>query len=127
LAGLLGDCPVDGLRDPPRAVQLARKALEVEPRSSSVWVSVAHYRQGEWKAAVIAVTKGLRQPAADTGLGLFCLALSFARLGDEDQARRSYEQAVACMEASKPRHPELTRWRAEAGAVLRVVELARTK
>jgi tetratricopeptide (TPR) repeat protein len=127
LASLLADCPAEGLRNPRRAAELAKKALEVEPHASWLWVTlgVAHYRQGEWKAAVFALETGLRQNAPDTGRGTFYLAMSYARHGSGERARRSYEQAVKWMDKNQPRNPDLVRMRAEAGEVLKIPDSLR--
>jgi uncharacterized protein HemY len=120
LAELFAACPVRSLRNPLRAVELAKKALEVEPHSSGLWVTlgVAYYRQGEWKAAANALEMGLRQNPADTGRGVFYLAMTCARLGDQERARRSYMMAKDWMDKNQPRHPELVSLRSEAGEVL---------
>jgi tetratricopeptide (TPR) repeat protein len=129
LACLFADCPVEGLRNASRAVELAKKALEADPHSSWLWVTlgVAHYRQGEWVAAVSALETGLRQNAPDTGRGSFYLAMTYARQGDGERARRSYEQAVRWMDTNQPRNPELVRLRAQALAVLDASDRHRSK
>jgi serine/threonine protein kinase/Tfp pilus assembly protein PilF len=120
LAQLYADCPVERLRDPRRAVELGKKALAIFPKASSYWVTlgVAHYRRGEWKAAVDALETGLRQDRPDTGRGSFFLAMAYARLGNAEQARRSFEQAVQWMDTNQPRNPDLVRVRAEAEGLL---------
>jgi tetratricopeptide (TPR) repeat protein len=121
LACLFADCPVEALRNPPRAVELAKKALETEPGASWLWVTLgaAHYQLGEWKAAVAALKTGLRQKNPDICRGNFYLAMTCARQGDGDRARRSFEQAVRWMDANQPRNPDLIRLQAEADAVLK--------
>jgi tetratricopeptide (TPR) repeat protein len=121
LGCLFADCPVERLRNPSRAVELTKKALEAEPHASWLWVTlgVAHYRQREWMAAVSALETGLRQKNPDICRGNFYLAMTCARQGDGDRARHSYEQAVRWMDANQPRIPDLIRLRAEADAVLK--------
>jgi tetratricopeptide (TPR) repeat protein len=121
LASLFADCPVEGVRNPSRAVELAKKALEAEPYASWLWVTlgVAYYRQGQWIAAVSALETGLRQNAPDTGRGTFYLAMTCAQTRDGRRARRLFEDAVNWMDKNQPRNPDLVRLRAEADAVLK--------
>jgi tetratricopeptide (TPR) repeat protein len=123
LADLLVGRPTERLRDARRAVELARKALEVQQDSSPVWITlgVAHYQQGHWNAAAAALEKGLSLNHPDTGRGAFYLAMTYARQGKGDQARRAYEQAVQWMDTNEPRNPDLLRLRAQAEEVLKVV------
>jgi tetratricopeptide (TPR) repeat protein len=125
LAGLFADCPVEALRNPPRAVEFAQKVLEVELHGSGHWVTlgIAHYRQGEWRAAVSALESGAGKYPPDTGRGLFYLAMSYARLGDQERAQSCYKQATEWMEMNQPRNPDLARWRVEAEEVLKILEL----
>jgi tetratricopeptide (TPR) repeat protein len=125
LACLYADCPVERLRDLPRAVGFAMQAVEIEPRSSPHWVTlgVAHYRQGEWKAAVNALEIGLRQNLPDVGRGTFYLAMVYARQGEVKQARRTYEKALNWMDKHQPRSPEVIRWRTEVGELLSAFDL----
>jgi tetratricopeptide (TPR) repeat protein len=120
LASLYADCPVEPLRDLPRAVELAKKLVRFEPRASPHWVTlgVAHFHQGEWNAAAAALETSFEQKNPDTGRGNFYLAMTYARQGDADRARRSFEQAVKWMDKNQPRNPDLVRLRAEARAVL---------
>jgi serine/threonine protein kinase/tetratricopeptide (TPR) repeat protein len=129
LAELFAEFAVKSLRNPLRAVELAKMALEVEPQSSRLWVTlgVAYYRQDEWNAAADALEMGLRQNPADTGRGTFYLAMTCARLGDHERARRSYELAKDWMDKHQPRHPGLASLRSEAGEVLKACDLLRLK
>src|SRR5262249_13545544 len=51
LAWLLATCPDAKLRDPERAVELARKAIQLKPEVGIYrkTLGVAHYRAGDWK------------------------------------------------------------------------------
>src|SRR5262249_17898339 len=58
LAMMLLECRDPALRDPRRAVELAREAVQLKPDEdgSRVVLGQAHYRAGEWKEAVAALT-----------------------------------------------------------------------
>jgi tetratricopeptide (TPR) repeat protein len=124
VAWYLATCPVPQLRDPARAVELARKATEKQPVASN-WntLGVALYRTGDWKAAIEALEKS-EVLAPDKNLafdGLF-LAMAHWQLGRRDEARLWYDRAVQWMDKHVPNHRELRRFRAEAAALLGLPE-----
>jgi tetratricopeptide (TPR) repeat protein len=116
-------------RDPKRAVALARKAVELTPMHGNHWntLGVAHYRAGDWKAAVTALEKS-SELAGGTSFNSsasssdFFLAMAHWQLGDRQQARTWYDKAVAGMKRNDaPAHEEeLKRFRAEAAELLGV-------
>src|SRR5262249_47187761 len=59
VAWLLATCPDAPFRDPDRAVELAKRAVELAPKAATNWntLGVAHYRAGDWKAAIAALEK----------------------------------------------------------------------
>src|SRR5262249_25449220 len=59
LAWLLATCQDVKVRDPQRAVALAKKAVERAPKNGEDWntLGVAHYRAGDMKAAIDALEK----------------------------------------------------------------------
>src|SRR5262249_4733167 len=56
---LLANGPNPAQRRPLRAIQLARKATELEPEFHEAWqtLGIAHYRAGDFNAAVAALEK----------------------------------------------------------------------
>jgi serine/threonine protein kinase/WD40 repeat protein len=89
LAWCLATCPRVELRDPPRAVEMARQAvaLRTDPTNLNT-LGVAHYRNGQWSEAIAAL---LQSEASDSGRcsphdGLF-LAMAYWQLGEHDTAR----------------------------------------
>lgn len=62
LAWLLATCPLKEIRDPKRAVELARKSIDLAPDASHIWntLGVALYRAGDWKAAIEALEESER-------------------------------------------------------------------
>jgi uncharacterized protein HemY len=113
------------LRDPERAVSLARKAVAAAPDQplNLNTLGVALYRAGRHAQAIatleqsLAATKG--QIAA---FDLFFLAMARHRLGQTVQARDSFDRAVRWWREQKQLPDqyakELAEFRAEAEAVL---------
>jgi tetratricopeptide (TPR) repeat protein len=126
LAWLLATCPDAKVRDPDRAVELARKAVQVAPRVEDYWTTlgVAHYRAGDWKAAVAALDRSAKlRRGGDAIVGLF-LAMAHRKLGNQE-ARKWYDRAVQWQEKNeetlardRAQAEELRRFRSEAEEVL---------
>ena len=139
LAWELATCVEPKLRDPTRAVDLAKKVLDLSSkqgddrtmlgreRVATYWntLGVAHYRVGQLEEALAALQKSVdlvegsesRQLCEDW---LF-LAMVNGRLDRKNEARRWYDRAVAWMNEKAPRDAELLRFRTEAAEVLGVV------
>ncbi len=115
LAWLLATCPEQEFRDPVRAVELAKRAVQLAPEKASIWntLGVAQYRAGDWDAAIDALEKSL-ELQSDNGFDFFFLAMAHWQLGEKDEVRQWYEKAVEWMEKNKPEDEELRRFRAEA-------------
>ncbi len=121
LAWLLATCPEVNLRDPTRAIELARKAIELAPNNCSHWntLGVAQYRVADWTTAIQSLTRSEElAPDQFTSFNEFFLAMAHSQLGETDAARRCYDRAVAWMEQHQPADPELQRFRAEAVELL---------
>jgi superkiller protein 3 len=126
LAWLLATCQDPKLRDPARAVELARKAVALSPEAGSTWKSlgVARYRVGEWASAIADLEKSeALEPDTHLAFNGFFLAMSHWRLRRLVEARQWYDKAVARMEKSRPGDEEPRRLRAEAGALMGLAEL----
>jgi tetratricopeptide (TPR) repeat protein len=121
LAWLYATCPIVDVRDPAKAVALAKKALELRPSEASIWntLGVAHYRAGDWKAGIEALTKSMELRAGGDSFDWFFLAMAHWRQGDKDEARQWLKQAVEWMEKHNPRNVELLRFRAEAEQLMK--------
>jgi tetratricopeptide (TPR) repeat protein len=131
LAWFLATCPDVKYRDPARAVDLAKKAVELAPKEGGPWntLGVAHYRAGDWKAAIDALDKSREYGKGGVAFDFFLLAMSNWQLGQKDDARNWYKQAVEWVEKNKDalaKHPEWTeelrRFRAEAKELLNMKE-----
>ncbi|HEY1375672.1 MAG TPA: tetratricopeptide repeat protein [Gemmataceae bacterium] len=123
LAWLLATCPEPAVRDPGRAVALAGRAVELAPAAGAYWntLGVARYRAGDWAGAVAALEKSAELRHGGDAFDWLFLAMAHHQLGDADQARRRYEQAVAwaaknraLLDKNKPLGDELRRFQAEA-------------
>ena len=120
LAWLLATCPDPKFRDAAQAVQSAEKAVKLAPKEGSHWntLGVAHYRAGDWKAAVASLEKSMVLGKGGVSFDWFFLAMAHWQRGDKEQARKWYDQAVPWMEKNKPQDEELRRFRAEAATLL---------
>jgi tetratricopeptide (TPR) repeat protein len=120
LAWLLATCPDVRFRNPSQAVTHAKKAVELAPYMGAYWntLGVAHYRNGEWKAAVETLMKSAQLREGGDSYDFFFLAMAHWQLNERDKARAWYDQAVAWMDKNQPQDEELKRFRAEATALL---------
>jgi WD40 repeat protein/tetratricopeptide (TPR) repeat protein len=97
LAWLLATYPEAKFRNPKRAMELTKKALERTPKAGEMWntLGVAHYRAGDWKAAIAALQKSMPlRKGGDTFDHLF-LSMAHWQLGNKTEARKWYDQAIA--------------------------------
>jgi serine/threonine protein kinase/Flp pilus assembly protein TadD len=120
LAWFLANCPNRRLRNPDRAVSLAREAVGLAPRGGDCWrtLGVAHYRAGDWQAAVTALNRATGLRSGGDSAEWFFLAMAHWQLGEKQQARAWYDRAIQWMNANQPRDETLRRCRAEAAALL---------
>jgi tetratricopeptide (TPR) repeat protein len=120
LAWLLATCPDVKYRDPARAVALAKKAVELARKEGASWntLGVAHYRAGDWKAAVEALTKSMELRKGGDSFDWFFLAMAHWHLGEKDKARKWFDQAAQWMDKNAPHDEELRRFRTEAAELL---------
>jgi tetratricopeptide (TPR) repeat protein len=132
LAWMLATCPEPRLRNPTRAVELAKQAVASLPKEGTfrTTLGIAQYRAGDWAAARNALQEALGMgggTANPFGFGrttLF-LAMSHWQRGEQEKARAFYQQAVEWIDKNQPtlendagRWNELGRFRAEAEATL---------
>jgi tetratricopeptide (TPR) repeat protein len=122
LAWLLATVPDAKFRDSHRSIELAQKAVELAPKEGSYWntLGVAHYRAGDWKAAIAAFKKSMALRQGGDSFDWFFLAMAHWQLGDKDEARRWHDRAVEWMKKKDPTNEELIRFRAEAAELLSV-------
>jgi tetratricopeptide (TPR) repeat protein len=117
----LVSCPENPWFNPAEGLNLARKAVKLEPNQWSYLntLGVAAFRNGDWETAA----KVLQQSVTFTSAGAddhFFLAMTYWQQGKTKEARDMYDRAVAWTGKNKPNDPELSRFRTEAAALLGV-------
>jgi tetratricopeptide (TPR) repeat protein len=115
LAMFLFDCPDPQLCDVPRAVRLARQAVDRAPRDESCWemLGLAQFRAGDWPAALKALHQAVDLGGGDGWLW-FYLAMAHGQAGEKDQARQWFARGCAATAQTTIGKPALLRLRAEA-------------
>jgi serine/threonine protein kinase/predicted Zn-dependent protease len=122
LAWILATSMDPKLRDPQRALELAKKAVDLAPRKGDFQntLGAAYYRVGDWQGAVSALEKSTELRKGGESTDWFFLAMAHWRLGNKSQSRACYDRAVQWMEKNKPQDQELRRFRSEAAALLEI-------
>jgi serine/threonine-protein kinase len=132
LARYMATSPDPKLLDAARAVELARKAVELRPKDAIFWntLGTALYRAGDLKAAVSALEKSeALQPDKHLAFNGLFLAMARWQLGHKQEARTWYDKAVTWIEKNTPLDrngpfdKEVLRFRAEAAALLGVIDV----
>src|SRR5207244_899370 len=84
------------LRDGPRAVELANKAIAARAKEASFWntLGVASYRAGNLSAAIEAFDNSTRLNKGGGANDWFFQAMIRWKLGENDLARKLFDQAV---------------------------------
>jgi tetratricopeptide (TPR) repeat protein len=121
LAWLLADCPAVQFRDSDRAVQLAETCVQMVPTSSRYWrtLGVAHYRAGQWQAAVDAFQKTFELGFSRGNQVWLVLAMSYWQLGEKDQARKWRDRAIKWIDEHHETIDEaFRRYQSEASALI---------
>jgi len=111
-------------RPPAIAVEFARKAVELAAEDGTVWntLGVAHLRAGNWQESITALQKSMDLRNGGNSFDWFFLSMAHWQLGNQDEARKWYDQAVLWMDKNQPDNEELRRFRAEASDLLSVAE-----
>jgi tetratricopeptide (TPR) repeat protein len=120
LSWLLATFPDARVRDPKRAVALAKKAVELAPKGGNHWntLGAAHYRAGNWKDAVAALEKSMELRKGGDSVDWFFLAMARWQLGEKEKAREWYDKAAQWMDKNQPTDEQLRRFRGEAAELL---------
>jgi tetratricopeptide (TPR) repeat protein len=98
------------------------EGVELAPQNGMIWntLGVAQYCAGNWKVAITALEKSMELRKGGDSFDWFILAMAQWQLGQKDEARKRYDQAVAWMDKNRPQNKELRRFRAEATELLGV-------
>jgi tetratricopeptide (TPR) repeat protein/tRNA A-37 threonylcarbamoyl transferase component Bud32 len=83
--------------DPPRAVALARKAVDLQPRDANYWntLGVAQYRAGDWRSAIDSLDKSMMLRDGGDGFDWYFAAMACWQLGEKTRAENLYQKAEA--------------------------------
>jgi tetratricopeptide (TPR) repeat protein len=104
------------------AVRLARAAVQAAPREGTYrnTLGVVLDRAGDWTGAIAELEEAIRRMGDNQEYSFngFFLAMAHWRLGDQSKALAYYDRSVHWMEGFAPSNPELSRFRAEAEALL---------
>jgi eukaryotic-like serine/threonine-protein kinase len=106
-------------RNPALAVELAQRAVQINPHGDWNTVGVAYYRAGDFKEAIADLEKAMRnERGGGTSYDFFFQAMAEHQVGNADAARRFYAKATQWMKEHDPRNSELLRFQAEAERLL---------
>jgi serine/threonine protein kinase/Flp pilus assembly protein TadD len=124
LAWLLATANNLNHRAPQRAVELAKRAVELAPREANIWntLGVAQYSAGQWQPAIDSLEKSMTLRKGGDASDWFFLAMAHWQLDHKDGARQWYDKAVEWMDKNAPKNEELLRFRAEAAELLGVTQ-----
>jgi WD40 repeat protein len=127
LAWFLATCPERELRDIPRALEIAKRAVELAPENPNNrnTAGVCFYRAGDWHPAIRELTEAERlAPGKWFAHNALFLAMAHWQLNERDTARLWFDQAVQWLEQNKGSYDdELKRFRAEAATLLGLAEI----
>ncbi len=122
VAWFLATVEVPAHRDPALAIELAKKAVQSNPRSRSYrnTLGVARYRAGDWKQAIADLKESVALGHGGDSFDGFFLSMAYWKLGASDEAQKWYDLAVHWMDRNQPKNEELRRFRAEAAGLLQI-------
>ena len=120
LAMLLVTCPDVNLRNGPRALELARKAVELEPENAahSRALGVALCRTGNWQESLAALKVASERDPQNAGFDSFFVAMAHEKLGDALAAHAAYDRGCEQIVRAHADDPDTLRARDEAAVLL---------
>ena len=99
---------------------MATQATTLAPQQADIWntLGLARYRAGDCKGAREALQRSMELRQGGSSADWFFLAIAQWQLGEKEQARKRFHQAVLWGDKNQPQDAELRRFRAEAAALL---------
>jgi serine/threonine protein kinase/tetratricopeptide (TPR) repeat protein len=106
-----------------RALELSKEAVKLAPNDGDFWntLGMAYYRVGNWKEALAALETAMALSGGGDGLDWLILAMVQWHLGNKEEARRRYDQAIPWLEENGTDRT-FRRLQAEAAELLGVKE-----
>jgi eukaryotic-like serine/threonine-protein kinase len=119
-AWFLATCPEASIRDAKVALETAERVVTLAPEQADTWTTlgVAHYRNGNWDKAQAALLQAAKAQNGGRCAQWLFLAMTCQRLGNLGSARQWFDKAAAWMDQNQPIAEDLTRFQAEAEAVM---------
>jgi tetratricopeptide (TPR) repeat protein len=119
LAWSLASVPEDPWFDPKQGLAEARKAVEFRPADPRIWntLGVAAFRCRDWKTAQDTFKKSI-SVAGGSAVDWFYLAMTQWSQGNRDEARESFDHALASLKTESKDDPDVLRGHSEAAALL---------
>jgi tetratricopeptide (TPR) repeat protein len=119
LAALLAWQQKPPYRGASRAVELAQRAVELEPTNGSRWrvLSMAQFRVGNWRKCLAALGRA-RELRSEHGTDHFFQATAYWHLGEQAKARDHYRAGTRWLDTQAAPNERTLRLRDEAAEVL---------
>ena len=113
------------VRTGPALLRWPERAVKLVANEAAYWVNlgVAHYRQGDGRAAIAAIERAASLRKHDEPADSLMLALAYWKLGENDRSRSCYDRAIQRMQKSGWENDESYRFRDEAADLLGLAEL----
>jgi len=120
-AWVLATARADSLRDPTRAIELAQRAVDIEPGRADFrrTLGVARYRAGDDRGALEALAESMERGDGSDAYDWYFAAMAHWRLGHQDEARALCARANVWTDEHRPGDRQLRRFRAEAEELIR--------
>ncbi len=117
---IVGSPKVPNAEEAARAVDLAEKAVALDPSRSAYWntLGVAHYRCGQWEKALEALRESMRLTDGGDAFDWLFMAMVAQKLGRKEEAQAYYVKALEWAPPDPDKALELTQFRQEAARVL---------
>ena len=109
-------CPDTQIRNPDRAVELAKKAIEKSPRNPTYLNALggAYYRKADWVMCISSLRQAMELRQEGNAYDWYFLAMAQWQNGEKEKSRTSVRQGTEWMEKNCPEKSDLKLLRAEA-------------